>query len=128
MKYTDEMIEKARLAKTPDELLEKSKENGIEMTAEEAQKNFELLHPLSGEIADEELDNVAGGGCGGGGNDDRPKPRFKIGSTVWYYVPFFDKKDEYKGQITGRTYEDGVWMYKIDLHYDIPEKQIKYEA
>ncbi len=128
MKYTDEMIEKARLAKTPDELLEKSKENGIEMTAEEARKNFELMQPKSGEIADEELDNVAGGGCGGGGNDDRPKPRFKIGSTVWYYVPFFDKKDEYKGQITGRTYEDGVWMYKIDLHYDIPEKQIKYEA
>ena len=63
MKYTYEMIEKAKLTKTPEELLEASKENGIEMTAEEAGKIFELLHPKSGEIADDELDNVSGGAC-----------------------------------------------------------------
>lgn len=33
------------------------------MTTEEAKTYFEQLHPVSGEMADEELDNVAGGGC-----------------------------------------------------------------
>ena len=33
------------------------------MTEESAKAYFELLHPKTGKIADEELDNVAGGGC-----------------------------------------------------------------
>lgn len=127
MNYTSEMIEKARLAGNPEELLALAKENGMEMTAEEAQKNFALLHPQDGEIADNELDNVSGGGCGGGG-EDRPAPRFKIGATVWYYTLSFGRKIEDKGQITRRRYENGGWMYQIDLWLDIPENQIKYVA
>lgn len=58
-----ELILKAKQAKTPEELMALSKENGEEITEESAKAYFELLHPKTGEITDEELDNVAGGGC-----------------------------------------------------------------
>ncbi len=60
--FTPEMIEKARAAKSAEELLALAKENDVEMTEENAKAYFEQLHK-SGELADDELDNVAGGGC-----------------------------------------------------------------
>ena len=63
MELNKELLAKAKEAKTPEELIALAKENGIEMTAEEAQKIFAQLHSQSGELADEELDNVSGGGC-----------------------------------------------------------------
>ena len=59
-----DLIQRAKSAKTADELLAMAKENGITMSAEEASVNFKALHPASGELADDELDNVSGGGCG----------------------------------------------------------------
>jgi predicted ribosomally synthesized peptide with nif11-like leader len=61
---TPEMIEKAKAAKSAEELLEIAKANGVEMTAEEAATYFAQLNPKSGELDDDDLDNVAGGGCG----------------------------------------------------------------
>lgn len=58
-----ELISKAKAVKTPEELFVLAKENGEEMTEESARAYFELLHPKSGELSDEELDNVSGGGC-----------------------------------------------------------------
>ena len=46
-----ELFEKAKEAKSAEELLSLAKENGMELTDK------------SGELSDEELDNVAGGGC-----------------------------------------------------------------
>ena len=63
MEINKELIAKAKTAETPEKLLEMAKANGEEMTEESAKAYFELLHPKTGEIADEELDNVAGGGC-----------------------------------------------------------------
>ena len=63
MELTKEVIEKAKEAKTVEELVALAKENGVELTFEEAEECFAKLHK-SGELADEELDNVAGGGCG----------------------------------------------------------------
>ena len=60
---TSEMIEKAKTAKTAEELLEIAKANDIEMTADEAAEYFAQLNPASGELSDDDLDNVAGG-CG----------------------------------------------------------------
>ena len=37
----------------------------MEMTEEQAKAYFEQFHPVSGEISDDELENVAGGGCDG---------------------------------------------------------------
>ncbi len=63
MNLTSEIMEKAKQAKSADALLTIAKENGMEMTEEEAKAYFAQLHPASGKIADDELENVAGGGC-----------------------------------------------------------------
>lgn len=60
---TQELIEKAKQAKTAEEFLAIAKENGMEMTEEDAKLYFEQLHPVTGELSDDELDNVSGGGC-----------------------------------------------------------------
>lgn len=63
MENNKEIFAKAKAAETPEALLALAMENGIEMTEEGAAAYFEFLHPASGELADEELNNVAGGGC-----------------------------------------------------------------
>ena len=61
--FTSELIEKAKEAKSAAELITLAKENGTDITLEEAAIYFTKLNPPSGAIADEELENVAGGGC-----------------------------------------------------------------
>ena len=61
--FTPEMIEKAKAAKSAEELLEVAKAGGVEMTADEAATYFAQLNPQSGELDDDALDGVAGGGC-----------------------------------------------------------------
>ena len=63
MKMNNELIAKAKQAKNPEELLALAKENGVELTEESAKSYFNQLNPKTGELADDELDNVAGGGC-----------------------------------------------------------------
>ncbi len=57
-----ELFEQAKGAKSAEELVSLAKENGMELTEEEAAAYFAQLNK-SGELSDEELDNVAGGGC-----------------------------------------------------------------
>ena len=75
MEFTKEMIEKAKTAKSAQELSEIAKAEGVELTAEDAEKAFAELNK-SGELSDEELDNVTGG-CGG---RFTPSPDGKAGS------------------------------------------------
>ena len=71
-KLTPELIEKAQLAKSAEEIFSLAKENGVELTAESAKAYFAQLHK-TGELADDELDNVAGGDkCGTTYRDGRP--------------------------------------------------------
>ena len=56
------LILKAKQAKSPEELIALAKENGTEMTEESAKAYFDQLRK-TGELADEELDNVSGGAC-----------------------------------------------------------------
>lgn len=60
MKLSKELLEKAQTAKSPEELLEMAKVENIELSAEEAEKAFAELNK-TGELSDEELNNVAGG-------------------------------------------------------------------
>lgn len=60
---TPELIEKAKTAKTAEELLALAKEHNVEMTEESAKAYFAQLNPKTGELSDDELDNVSGGGC-----------------------------------------------------------------
>jgi len=68
MNFTPEMLNAAKNAKTAEELMLLAKENNIEATEEEIKAYFEANNK-TGELADDELDNVAGGGCGGGGGE-----------------------------------------------------------
>ena len=61
MELNEKMLEKAKNAKSVEELIALAKENGLELTAEEAKTYFAKLNAKEGEIADDELDNVAGG-------------------------------------------------------------------
>lgn len=63
MKMNNELIAKAKEAKTAEELMALAKESGEEITEESAKAYFDLLNPKTGELSDDELDNVAGGGC-----------------------------------------------------------------
>ena len=74
MKISKELLEKAKAAKTAEELIEMAKEENIELTAEQAAKAFAELNK-TGELSDEELDNVSGG-CGG-----RP-PKISVNDRV----------------------------------------------
>lgn len=67
MELSEELIAKAKGTKTPEELAALAKESSIDLTEEEAKAYFEQLHPKTGELSDDELDNVAGGGCHNGG-------------------------------------------------------------
>ena len=74
------MIEKAKAAKTAEELLEIAKANNVEMTADEAATYFAQLNPKSGELDDDDLDAVAGGACADSNDNDNPAVGF--GDTV----------------------------------------------
>ena len=79
MKFSNEMIEKAKTAKTAEELLEMAKAENIELSAEQAAKAFAELNK-TGELSDEELDNVSGG-CG---KSPRDGNRFGSEAEVTY--------------------------------------------
>lgn len=63
MEMNKELIAKAKESKTPEELIALAKESGEEITEESAKAYFDLLNPKTGELSDDELDNVSGGGC-----------------------------------------------------------------
>lgn len=58
----EELILTAKNAKNAEDILVLAKENGVELTEESATAYFEQLNKR-GELTDDELDNVAGGGC-----------------------------------------------------------------
>ena len=80
MNISKELLEKARTAKTAEELLAMAKAENIKLTQEDAVKAFAEFNK-TGEISDEELDNVAGG-CG---DPETPgEPKFNVGDQVYY--------------------------------------------
>lgn len=123
MEMNKELIAKAKKVKTPEELLALAKENGEEMTEESAKAYFDLLNPKTGELADDELDNVAGGSCYA--SDGR-----KVISLGYVCHDFCCKKDDSYahgficivphcskcgavancGQCKYCTYEKGLWL------------------
>ena len=59
-----ELITKAKAAKSVEELLELAKASNVELSEEQAKAYFAKLNPTKGELSDDELDDVSGGGCG----------------------------------------------------------------
>ena len=88
MNVSKELIEKAKTAKTAEELLEMAKEESIEMSAEQAAKAFAELNK-TGELSDEELDNVAGG-CD---EFKQTKWKYNVGDCVIIKEQVYSKSD-----------------------------------
>ncbi len=108
MKFTNEQLAKIKATKSIEELLALAKENGIELTEEEAAKYFAELHK-EGELSDEELNNVAGG-CGGSSN---PDPKFKVGQQLW--LGYFTTQNYLHIEVHApEFYEEGRgWRYLV---------------
>jgi len=70
MNINAEMIKKAKTAKSADELLKIAKENGINLTFDEANTYFAQLNSTSDELSDDELVNVSGGCNNSSGKED----------------------------------------------------------
>ena len=77
MNISKELLEKAKQAKTAEELLAMAKAENIELNAEEAAQAFAKMNK-NGELSDEELDNVVGG-CGG---NAAKGPKYSVGDWV----------------------------------------------
>ena len=125
MEISKELIEKAKTAKSAEELLAMAKAENIEMTAEEANKVYAELHK-TGELSDEELDNVSGG-CDdikwGSTNYDVLKEcihfAFEIGTRVVRHGYFY----HHKGTIIDRKADKSdpyFWCGYYLIRYDDP--------
>ncbi len=73
-----ELLIKAKEAGSVEELLNLAEENNIEMEREEAERIFSRLHS-EGEIAEDDLESVSGGGCS---EADFSGPKYAMGHFV----------------------------------------------
>lgn len=106
MNVSKELLERAKTAKTEEELLAMAKEENIELTEEEAAKYFAELHK-TGELSDDELNNVSGGGlCG------EPDFKYDYGNRVLFRTK--SSGDTLTGVIYGRQISDGSIIYLIN--------------
>ena len=115
MELSEELIAKAKGTKTPEELAALAKESSIDLTEEEAKAYFEQLHPKTGELSDEELDNVSGGACYG--RDDCLMTTIAYGCR--YYEPA-TTKNGVNGtcgacRYWDRTYRSGLEIFGMPL-------------
>ena len=117
-KLTPELIEKAKQAKSAEELIALAKENGAELSAEEANTYFAQLHK-TGELDDDELDNVAGGDqCGTLYNDDGWPVITVLNSCEHYQNENTWKKDDGDGYCRSCRYSkdcDGLLICKCEM-------------
>lgn len=93
----EELLRKAQQAGSADELLEMAKENGVNLSEQQVRDYYTQIH-ADGELADDELEDVAGG-CG-----DKPKKPYcsvcgtelgsiTVGGGYFYYCPNCDEKE-----------------------------------
>ena len=80
MSISKELLEKAKQAKTAEELIEMAKEENIELTVEQATKALAKMSKNS-ELSDAELDNVSGG-CGRDYEPSGETPKFHVGDRL----------------------------------------------
>lgn len=79
MELTPELLAQARALNSAGELVELAGAHGVDLTADQAEELFAKLNaPPVGELSDDDLDNVSGGGCGG----PREAPHFQPGDHV----------------------------------------------
>ena len=107
---TRELMEKAAKCQTKEELLALAKENGIELTAEQAEAY--LAERQDGEIADAEMDAVAGGKKMGGNYCGELRQQVRSSCFLTTAVcEYLGKADDCEELTTLRAYRDN-WLAK----------------
>ena len=92
MNLTNEQIAKAKECKSAEELLKYADEIGYKLTEDEAKRFFNDWHK-EGELADEELSNVAGGStCINGSFYSDEGDRFLI-TTYYNSCPSYERRN-----------------------------------
>lgn len=110
---TKEQIEMARKANSKKEILSLAKEEGYDISDYEADKIFEYLNK-HGELSEEELNNVTGGGCNDGGST----PKFTLNQTVYMMISGYSRKCHVTWVSSskkkyGIIFKDNTWAYNI---------------
>lgn len=123
MKFTNEQMKKARMAKSVEELMTVAKENGINLSTDEAKKYFESFQNES--ISDDELANVSGG-CG------KPEARFREGQRVKTDIGRFEEngrlKFYYCGVVESYKWQECYQTYLYSIRLDVGGTVFLYEA
>ncbi len=80
-----DLLSQIKKAESVEELISFLKKNHIDITPEEASAYFDKLNPKSGEMDDDELDSVSGGGCSKSNPLESPTEEkgFSVGEVVW---------------------------------------------
>ena len=113
MNFTNEMIKKAKTASSAGELLKLAEEEGIELSAAEAEMYFSFLVKKNGALSDDELEQVSGGK----GEKPTPTPKYRLGQTVEKDWPGTTDK----GTITGIDHysPSAGWVYNVHYYQKI---------
>lgn len=122
MNFTKEMITKAQLAKSVEELMTLAQGEGIELSEQNAKAYFNFLNN-DGELSDMELDLVAGGK---GEPDGPPAPKYRVGQRFDIY--FATTANFLRGVIIGIDYShySPNAGYKYIVQYDNGEGDYWY--
>ena len=115
LEINEEIIDKAKQAKTVEELITLAKQHDFQLTEEEAAEYFEALNQKTGELSDEELDNVAGGGCRDTSGLLKVTPFYKCG--LWQDKLGFRPREMGAGCIDCKH----VFSYKIVYYCTHPD-------
>ena len=104
MNLTNEQLAKLKETESAEELLALARENGMAMTEDDAKRYFEMLHK-EGELADEELENVAGGICDTG---NHPTNKWHDGTYFYNLISPYDVNTDKQYGFTANN--DNGWV------------------
>ena len=104
MEFSKEQMNKAKLAKSADELLELANKDGIVMTKDQAEKYFKQLNTT--ELSDDDLDSVAGG-------KETYYGDYYQGQKVKLIVEVMGGRVAVIGTINSGWEDNGKWCYSI---------------
>ena len=106
MDFTTEQMEKAKNCKTLDEFKEMAKAEGFDLSEEEAKNCFSATR--GGELSDDELSSVAGGG-----KQRRPEPKYAVKDVVRTF-PGGEEHQILKRKWDGNRYKYFLRTYRQD--------------
>ena len=124
----EELLMKAKAAKSAEDLIALAKENDMELTEESAKAYFAQIQK-NGELDDDELDNVSGGWCYHDGNrvvtplswctdwkcaECGSSYKQKEQDSTGCYLPICATPEKHSGKFIPKSYCSNCKYYKYD--------------